>query len=117
MKSEAFKELLIRSLSENDSSEDVKKKLEEAGVDYSFSEGFTGRVMARLSESAVVLSHEIDFLRSFNRAFYRIALTGVAAIVILLISIFIMEGSISLGSFVGLSDSYDEGVVYLLTGN
>jgi len=117
MKSGAFKELLIRSVSGTDPSDDVRKELEEAGVNYSFSEGFTGRVMARLSESAATVSREIDFLRSFNRAFYRIALTGVAAIVILLISIFIMEGSISLGSFVGLSDSYDEGVVYLLTGN
>ena len=117
MKSEAFKQLLIRSVSGTDSSDDIRKQLEEAGVNYSFGEGFTGRVMARLTDSAVSVSREIDFLRSFNRAFYRIALTGVAAIVILLISIFIMEGSISLGSFVGLSDSYDEGIVYLLTGN
>jgi hypothetical protein len=117
MKSEALKELLIRSVSGTDSSDDVRRELEEAGVNYSFSEGFTSRVMARLTDSTVSVRREIDFLRSFNRAFYRIALTGVAAIVILLISIFIMEGSISLGSFVGLSDSYDEGIVYLLTGN
>jgi hypothetical protein len=52
-----------------------------------------------------------------NFAFYRVALTGVAAIVLLLISIFLMEGSLSFNSFLGLKDNYDESIVCLLTGN
>jgi hypothetical protein len=52
-----------------------------------------------------------------NYVFYRIALTGVAAIVILLISIYLMEGSVSINSFLGLGDTYDESIVCLLTGN
>jgi hypothetical protein len=52
-----------------------------------------------------------------NFAFYRIALTGVAAIIVLLVSIFLREGSFSFNSFLGLSDNYDESIVCLLTGN
>jgi hypothetical protein len=46
-----------------------------------------------------------------------VALTGVAAIVILLISIFFVEGSISLNSLLGIGDTYDESIICLLTGN
>ena len=116
MDTERIKRLIISSVDSEKSSEEVRHELEEAGITYSFAEGFTDRVMNRLAGTSVTLTREIDFLRSFNRAFYRIALTGVAAIVILLISIFIMEGSLSFDSFVGLSDSYDESIVYLLTG-
>jgi hypothetical protein len=48
--------------------------------------------------------------------FYRIALTGVAAIVLLLISIFMMEGSVSFNSLIGLGSTYDESILCLLTG-
>jgi len=34
-----------------------------------------------------------------------------------LISIFVIQGSLSFDSFLGLGDSYDESIVYLLTGN
>jgi hypothetical protein len=52
-----------------------------------------------------------------NLAFYRVAITGIAAIVVLLISIFIMEGSFSFNSFLGLKDNYSESIICLLTGN
>jgi hypothetical protein len=55
-------------------------------------------------------------MKSLNFVFNRIALTGIAAIIVLLISIFLMEGSLSFNSFLGLSDSYDESIVCLLTG-
>jgi len=59
----------------------------------------------------------MESVRNLNNVFSRIALTGVAAIVILLISIFMVQGSLSLDSFLGLGNSYDESLVYLLTGN
>lgn len=117
MKSAEIKDLIIKSLSpENDSSE-TGKLLSEAGVTYSFSHGFRDKIIDRLFSAGIVVNREIDFVRSMNLAFYRIALTGVAAILILLVSIYFMEGSISLNSFLGLSDSYDESIVCLLTGN
>jgi hypothetical protein len=117
MKPAEVKELIIKSLSPDQNSDDILRKLEDAGVNYSFREGFREKVLDRIFTAAVVVNREIEFVRSMNRAFYRIALTGVAAIVVLLISIFLMEGSFSFNSFLGLSNSYDESIVCLLTGN
>jgi hypothetical protein len=117
MKPSQIKELIISSLSADINAEDTMRRLEEAGVKYSFSEGFRDKVLDRIFSAAVTVNREIEFLRSLNSIFYRIALTGVAAIAILLISIFLMEGSLSFNSFLGLSDSYDESIVCLLTGN
>jgi hypothetical protein len=117
MKPAQIKELIINSLSEDNNSEDIVRKLEDAGVTYSFREGFRERVLDRIFSAAVKVNREIEFIRSMNTIFYRIALTGVAAIVILLISIFLMEGSLSFNSFIGLSNNYDESIVCLLTGN
>jgi hypothetical protein len=117
MKPAEVKEMMIKSLSVESDTEDLSGRLEEAGVEYSFSESFKDKVLDRIFSASVTVHREIEFLRSMNTVFYRIALTGVAAIVLLLISIFLMEGSISFNSFLGLSDSYDESIVCLLTGN
>jgi hypothetical protein len=117
MKPAEIKDLIIKSLSSDSDSGDVLRKLEEAGVKYSFSDGFSSKVLNRIFSASVTVNREIDFIRSMNSVFYRIALTGVAAIVIMLISIFLMEGSLSFNSFLGLSDSYNESIVCLLTGN
>ena len=117
MKRAQVKELIIKSLSADNNSEDTLRKLEEAGVRYSFSGDFRDKVLARIFSASVTVNREIEFVRSLNTVFYRIALSGVAAIVILLLSIYLMEGSLSFNSFLGLSDSYDESIVCLLTGN
>jgi hypothetical protein len=74
-------------------------------------------VLDKLFLAGLSVSREVEFMKSMNFVFSRIALTGVAAIVVLLISIFLMEGSLSFNSFLGLNDSYDESIVCLLTGN
>jgi hypothetical protein len=117
MKPAEIKELIINSLSADSNSEDIMRKLEDAGVGYSFRAGFRDRVLDKIFTSAVNVNREIEYIRSMNSVFYRIALTGVAAIVILLISIFLKEGSLSFNSFVGLTNNYDESIVCLLTGN
>lgn len=117
MKKDKVKELVINSLSSDFDSGAAMQKLEEAGVNYSFSAGFRDKVLDRIFYAAVSVNREIEFVRSMNSVFYRIALSGVAAIVILLISIILKEGSLSFNSFLGLSDSYDESIVCLLTGN
>jgi hypothetical protein len=117
MKPEEIKKLMINSLSADTDTEDTMRRLEEEGVKYSFNEGFHDKVMLRIFSAAVTVNREIEFVRSMNTIFYRIALTGVAAIIILLISIFLTQGSLSFNSFLGLSDSYDESIVCLLTGN
>jgi hypothetical protein len=112
-----IKELLIRSLDQEASTEDIPRKLEEAGVSFEFKHGFSERVSDRIFSAGEIVSREVDFVKNLNYIFYRIAFTGVAAIVVLLISIFLMEGSLSLDSFLGLSDTDGESIVCLLTGN
>ena len=112
-----IKKLLISSLNDNPESEIVAEKLQQEGVSYDFSQGFTGRVLNRIFIADLKVTREIEFTDYLNFAFSRIALTGVAAIVLLLVSIFIMDGSLSFNSILGLSDSQEESMVYLLTGN
>jgi hypothetical protein len=117
MKPDKVNLLIIDSLSPESLTDKTMSKLEEAGVSYSFSDGFRDKVLNRIFSASVTVNREIEFLRSMNKVFYRIALTGIAAIAILLISIFLMEGSISFNTFLGLSDNYNESIVCLLTGN
>jgi len=117
MKATMIKELLIKSLDSDADPRDISRKLEDAGISYNFSSDFSDKVLSRISAAGSAKVRELEFVKGFNYAFYRIALTGVAAIVILLISIFLMQGSLSFDSFLGLSDSYDESIICLLTGN
>jgi len=117
MKHSELKELLIRSLDKESDPEKASGKIEEAGVTYRFKEGFRDRVIDRIYSAGDTVIREIEFVRDLNNVFYRIALTGVAAIVLLLISIFIVQGSLSFDSFLGLGSSYDESILCLLTGN
>ena len=112
-----IKKMLISSLDIYSDPEEVARKLKEAGISYDFSENFTDKVLGRVFSARLTVTREIEFVKSMNFAFSRIALTGVAAIVVLLLSIFLMEGSLSFNSFLGLKDNYDESIVCLLTGN
>jgi hypothetical protein len=117
MKIQDLKELLIRSLDKESDTEESSGKIEEAGVTFRFSEGFADKVLDRIYSAGDAVVREVDFVRNLSFVFYRIALTGVAAIVILLISIFIIQGSLSLDSFLGLGNAHDESILCLLTGN
>ncbi len=110
--------ILIESGLQSDSrAGDLSDKLRSEGVQYSFSSGFTTKVLNRISEGVVVINRQLDFARSLNSIFYRVAFAGVAAIIILLISIFISEGSLSLSSLVGISRNLEEDLIGLLTIN
>jgi len=117
MNSSEIKKLIISSLDTEAEPGEAARRLEEEGVLYSFRNGFSDRILQRISSPALKINREMEFVKYMNIAFYRIALTGVAAIILLLISIFMTEGSFSFNSFLGLSDSYDESIVCLLTGN
>jgi hypothetical protein len=117
MKVSDLKELLIRSLDKEDDAGTTATKLEEAGVTFRFSEGFRERILDRIYSSGSSVVHGTEFVRDLNYVFYRIAVAGVAAIVVLLITLFIVQGSFSLNSFLGMGNSYDESIFCLLTGN
>ncbi len=117
MKASEIKKMLIRSLDSDSDTGEFSRMLGDAGISYDFSNGFSDRVIQKITAGGARVISQSEFLRNMNFVFYRIALTGVAAIIILLISIFLMEGSLSLDSFLGLGDTYDESIICLLTGN
>ena len=117
MKVSDLKELLIRSLDKEGDAEAISGKIEDAGAVFRFGEGFQSKVLEKIYYSGSAVIRKVEFARSLNYVFYRIALTGVAAIILLLISIFMMEGSLSLDSFLGLGGGNDESILCLLTGN
>jgi hypothetical protein len=117
MKPSEVKKLISESLDEKTDTGKIPGMLEDAGVSYDFGKGFTERVTGKLFRVTLTLKRNAEFTRNLNYAFYRIALTGAAAIIILMISIFMMQDSFSFNSFLGLGDSYDESIVYLIKGN
>jgi hypothetical protein len=116
MKPEEIKKLIIRSLDADSSSKEMANQFENAGVSYDFNMGFTEKVAAKIFSASFSVNREVEFVRSMSYVFNRIALTGIAAIVILMISIFMMQGSFSLNSILGLGNSYDESIICMLTG-
>jgi len=109
--------MLISSLNADTDTTKIFRRLEEEGITFDFKSGFRDKIVEKVFSAGVTINREMEFMRSMNFAFNRIAFTGVAAIVLLLISIFFMEGSLSFNSFLGLSDNYDESIVSMLTGN
>lgn len=116
MKPTEIKELIINSLYSEADPAEFSSKLEHAGVSYDFGNGFSDAVLNKIFRTGLKVRREIDFIRNMNFAFRSIAISGVAAIIVLMISIFLMEGSFSINSFLGLRDNYDESIVCLITG-
>jgi hypothetical protein len=116
MKPEEVRNLIIKSLDADSSPQEMAGKLENAGVSYDFSRVFGDKVLEKIFSASLLENREVEFVRSMSYVFNRIALTGIAAIIILMISIFLMEGSFSLNSILGLGNSYDESIICMLTG-
>jgi hypothetical protein len=117
MNKSEIKKLIINSMNAENDAAGIPGLLENEGISYNFSNSFGDKVLDKVFSAGLHLTKQVEFVKYMNFAFYRIALTGVAAIIILLISIFLKEGSLSFNSFLGLGDNYDESIVCLLTGN
>lgn len=109
--------LILRSLEPDSDTREIAGELEDLGITYDFSEDFEYRIGEKILLSARGITRELEFTSSLFYIFKRIAVTGIAAIVLLLLSIYMMEGTFSLNSFLGLGNINDESLVYLLTGN
>jgi hypothetical protein len=112
--------LLEKALSE---SEELRKERDElmklreiiGSVDYQFKHGFANRVMTRIKQSKNGKSIDFSFVMDLNRIFTRVVITGVAAILLLLISIYLTTGSVSLDSLSGTESYSEDNVIsYLL---
>jgi len=108
--------MIVSSLEDEPDNSGNISKLRES-LEFDFRIGFEERVTDKIFSKGAVKKRQDEFDRSFNLAFYRIALSAVAAIVLLMISIFLREGSLSFDSMLGLSDGYTESIICLLTGN
>jgi hypothetical protein len=116
MDTSEIKKIVINSLDPDIDTYEFPDKLEKEGISYNFTNDFRGKILNRIFSTGLKVNQQVEFVKFMNFAFYRIALTGVAAIVVLLISIFLKEGSLSFNSLLGLSDNYNESIVCLLTG-
>lgn len=108
---------LISSLDADADLNKVNQEMETVNRMYDFSNSFKDRLLEKLYSRVLEVNPQNEFLRTISWAFPRIALTGVAAIILLLISIFMMEDSFSFNTILGLSESYDENIISMLTGN
>jgi hypothetical protein len=116
MNKSEIKKLIVNSMDPETNTVETPEMLELSGVSYNFSESFGDKVLDKLFSAGITFTKQVEFVKYMNFAFYRVALTGIAAIIILLISIFLKEGSLSFNSFLGLNDNYDESIIALLTG-
>jgi hypothetical protein len=117
MKPREIKDLINSSLNANYDSASVPEILEQEGISFNFSNGFKEKVLNKIFSEVYFINRELEFARSVYFVFNRIALTGVAAIVALLISIYLIQGSLSFDSFLGLKNNYEESIISMLTGN
>lgn len=83
---------------------------------YRFSPGFSGRVMRSLSLNTQD-NFFVDLTLKMNSIFMKIAVTGVAAIILLSVSVFLSGGTLSLDSLLGLGNTSVESMICLLSGN
>ena len=117
MKTDELKDLLLRSLESESPTDILLRELEKAGVTYRFKDDFAGMIMKKLVPGVSVASADSEFLNNMRLAFYRVALTGIAAIILLLISMLLGQGSLSFDSVLGLGNLHDESIICLMTGN
>ena len=107
---------MMSSLGEGPDSVMASSRLREDVISYDFSDDFSGKVLAGIYSPDMPSVKQMEFTRYLGIAFSRIAISGVAAIILLLISIFLMEGNLSFNSILGIGDSDAESIVCLITG-
>lgn len=94
-------------------SEDLRKEKQEigqmrnllAGQEASFESGFADRVMDRLKKEPTVSPRTIEMYSIFKR----VAIVGIAAIIALLITIYYIDGSLTLNAVLGISGYSPDG--------
>jgi hypothetical protein len=83
---------------------------------YDFSPGFTASVMQKLAGQVPGLYYE-SILLSMNSLFMRVVVTGIAAVILLAVSVFMSGGDFSFETLLGLGNTTEEGMISLLSGN
>lgn len=114
MKKDDVKELLLRSITDDISKEERVILQDNVLPDYKFSTEFNNKVMRQVSGLKISSLRRHDIIAGMDNAFLKIALTGAAAIILLAVSLFVSQGSLSYDTLLGLDTSVDEGLISLL---
>lgn len=109
-----MKDLLLKSVTGNLDENERRMVDTDLLPDYSFSEGFRERVLGKLGIEKMPVYLRPDFLRSLDLGFRRVALSGVAAILILIASILLSQGSLSYDTLLGIDSNVDDSLISLL---
>ena len=114
MEREAANELMLRSLTEDISVKERELIESVLLVDSSFSYGFADKVISRLESLKRPSFFRPEFIRSLDFGFRRVALTGVAVILMLTLSLLLNQGSLSYDTLLGIDNMVDDSLVSLL---
>lgn len=114
MNSEQLKDLLLKAVTDELNEDETAVLNSEAVPGYSFSEGFKDNVLIRIRSEKLPLFLKPDFLHSFDIGFRRVALTGVAAILVLAVSLLLTQGSLSYDTLLGIDSQVDDSLISLL---
>ncbi len=114
MKTGKLKDLLFRSLTSDLETDDRRVMEKELITDFRFREGFRERVMSQIISGKVPVNGKREIIRSFDTVFLRVAISGAAAIIILMFSLLISQGSLSYDTLLGIDNRVDDVLVSLL---
>lgn len=110
-----LKDLILRSLSSDLGSNEREIIGRELISDYRFSEGFRERVMSRIVSGKIYINGKREIIRSFDKVFLRVAIPGAAAILILALSLFLSQGSLSYDTLLGIDNQVDGVLISLMS--
>ncbi len=110
----AERSLLDKALSESKELREENEKLREmrgllSSTSYSFGSGFKDKLMEKLQQEKGPVLLRPDFNRALHNGFKKVLLTGVAVIVLLLLSVYLTEGSFDVFTGEGLTS--DENLI------
>lgn len=116
MKEEKIKDLFLQSLTDDlnpDQREALDAKLFPSD---GFNPGFRERVM-KVVQGGILLRQKSKkhFERSLNSLFVRVSLAGAAAIIVLVLSLLLSQGSLSYDTLLGIDKNVDGMLVSLAT--
>lgn len=107
-------ELALRALTEDVSEREREIIDSELLMNQSFESGFRDRVLNSIFSGSFMSLFDTGNLRIFNRVFNRLALTGMIAIILLAITLFVSQGSLSFDTLIGMDSEVDEIMLSLL---
>ncbi|MBE0668260.1 MAG: hypothetical protein IH593_11410 [Bacteroidales bacterium] len=116
MKPEELSKLLNLIDDSNDVTGNADELLKSLRDSYRFSPGFTTRVLQTIP-LRIPSDTLNDLTVRINSLFMKVAVSGVAAIILLAISVFLSGGTLSLDSLLGLGNSSVESMICLHSGN